>query len=104
MSTTIEYVRFDTDDPAALTAHREQLVDLLRENYGDGFQGAHLARFDDGTVLDFIIWSSADVAERAAKEMPTAPGHRASSAGSARCMRCGTLRYCTPRSPRDQGE
>ncbi|MEU9670894.1 hypothetical protein AB0E25_36105 [Streptomyces bobili] len=70
MSATIEYVRFDTDDPAALTAHREQLVALLRERYGDGFQGAHLARFEDGTVVDFIIWSSAAVAERAAKEMP----------------------------------
>ncbi|PAZ12904.1 hypothetical protein CLM62_27635 [Streptomyces sp. SA15] len=73
MSATIEYVRFDTDDPAALTAHREQLVELLKEHYGDGFQGAHLAQFDDGTVLDFIIWSSAAVAERAAKEMPTDP-------------------------------
>lgn len=73
MSATIEYVRFDTDDPAALTAHRGRLVELLKERYGDGFQGAHLARFDDGTVLDFIIWSSAAVAERAAEEMPTDP-------------------------------
>ncbi|MCJ1676200.1 hypothetical protein MTF65_02255 [Streptomyces sp. APSN-46.1] len=73
MSATIEYVRFDTDDPAALTAHREQLIALLKERYGDGFLGAHLALFDDGTVLDFIIWSSVDVAERAAKEMPTDP-------------------------------
>ncbi|MGW1241736.1 hypothetical protein [Streptomyces bobili] len=73
MSATIEYVRFDADDPAALTAHREQLVALLRERYGDGFQGAHLAQFEDDTVVDLIIWSSAAVAERAAKEMPTDP-------------------------------
>ncbi|GGW51449.1 MULTISPECIES: hypothetical protein [Streptomyces] len=73
MSATIEYVRFDADDPAALTAHREQLVALLRERYGDGFQGAHLAQFEDGTVMDLIIWSSAAVAERAAKEMPADP-------------------------------
>ncbi|MFF8321017.1 MULTISPECIES: hypothetical protein [Streptomyces] len=73
MSATIEYVRFDADDPAALTAHREQLVALLRERYGDGFQGAHLAQFEDGTVVDLIIWSSAAVAERAAKEMPADP-------------------------------
>ncbi|MBW1596628.1 hypothetical protein [Streptomyces sp. JJ38] len=74
MSATIEYVRFETDDPTALTAHREELIALLKERYGDGFQGAHLARFDDGTVLDFIVWSSAAVAERAAKEMPSDPG------------------------------
>ncbi|MGW7053954.1 hypothetical protein [Streptomyces sp. NPDC054887] len=73
MSTTIEYVRFETTDPAALTAQRERLVALLRERYGDGFQGAHLARFDDGTLLDFIVWSSAEVAERAAREMPSDP-------------------------------
>ncbi|MGW7642934.1 hypothetical protein [Streptomyces bobili] len=73
MSATIEYVRFDADDPAALTAHREQLVALLRERYGDGFQGAHLAQFEDGTVMDLIIWSSAAVAERAAEEMPADP-------------------------------
>lgn len=73
MSTTIEYVRFDTDDPAALTEHREQLISLLKERYGDGFQGAHLARFDDGSVLDFIVWSSAEVARRAAEEMPSDP-------------------------------
>ncbi|WP_327255843.1 hypothetical protein [Streptomyces sp. NBC_01244] len=73
MSVTIEYVRFETADAAELTAHREQLVALLRERYGDSFLGAHLARFEDGTMLDFIVWSSAEVAARAAKEMPGDP-------------------------------
>ncbi|WP_267245565.1 hypothetical protein [Streptomyces sp. PR69] len=71
MSTTIEYVRFDSDDPEGLAAHREELVTLLKERYGDGFLGAHLARFDDGSVLDFILWADADVAARAAEEMPS---------------------------------
>ncbi|WP_017601323.1 hypothetical protein [Nocardiopsis lucentensis] len=78
MSAAIEHVRFATDDPAALTAHPEQLVALPKENYGDGFQGARLARFDDGAVLDLITWSSAAVAERAAEETPTGPRARGS--------------------------
>ncbi|UGY93282.1 hypothetical protein [Streptomyces gobiensis] len=73
MTATIEYVRFETTDPAELTAHRDQLVSLLRERYGSDFLGAHLARFEDGSLLDFIVWSSPEAAARAAQEMPGDP-------------------------------
>lgn len=73
MNATIEYVRFETSDPSALAAQREHLVQLLRARYGEGFLGAHLAQFDDGSMADFIVWSSAEVAQRAAQEMPTDP-------------------------------
>lgn len=73
MSTTIEYVRFESTDPAELAAHREELVTLLRERYGSGFLGAHLARFDDGSFLDLIVWDSPETAARAAREMPGDP-------------------------------
>ncbi|MCP3821691.1 hypothetical protein NLX86_27440 [Streptomyces sp. A3M-1-3] len=73
MSATIEYVRFETTDPAELVAHREQLVSQLRERYGSDFLGAHLARFEDGSMLDFVVWSSPEAAARAAEEMPGDP-------------------------------
>ncbi|WP_380284614.1 hypothetical protein [Kitasatospora purpeofusca] len=73
MTATIEYVRFETDDPTALTAHREELIDLLRERYGDDFRGAQLARCEDGSMLDLIVWASPEAARRAASEMPGDP-------------------------------
>ncbi|MBB1256123.1 hypothetical protein [Streptomyces alkaliterrae] len=73
MSATIEYVRFETDDPAELSAHRDQLVDLLRERYRDDFLGAHLGRYEDGSMIDLIVWASPEAAQRAAREMPSDP-------------------------------
>jgi hypothetical protein len=73
MSTTIEYVRFETTDPAELTAQRDRLVDLLRERYGADFLGAYLARSEDGSLLDFLLWASPEAAARAAREMPGDP-------------------------------
>ncbi|MFI6576549.1 hypothetical protein ACIBFB_12155 [Nocardiopsis sp. NPDC050513] len=68
---TLEFVRFETKDAEALTAGRDQLVDRLRERYGDGFVGARLVRFDDGSIGDLILWGSRETAERAAGEMPS---------------------------------
>ncbi|WP_236241334.1 hypothetical protein [Streptomyces sp. CC228A] len=73
MSATIEYVRFDTDDVAGLTAQRDALIDRLRERYGADFLGAHLVRFDDGSLADLLLWASPDAAARAAEEMPGDP-------------------------------
>ncbi|MCZ7462292.1 hypothetical protein [Streptomyces sp. WMMC940] len=73
MSTTIEYVRFACADPEQLTAHRASLIALLRERYGSDFLGAHLARSEDGSLLDFILWASPEAAARAAQEMPGDP-------------------------------
>ncbi|MER7898813.1 hypothetical protein ABTX62_22565 [Streptomyces sp. NPDC096046] len=74
MSTTIEYVRFESTDPTELAAHRDGLVSLLRERYGADFLGAHLARSEDGSFLDFLLWTSPEAAARAAREMPGDPG------------------------------
>ncbi|GAA3503269.1 hypothetical protein GCM10019016_103790 [Streptomyces prasinosporus] len=73
MSTTIEYVRFEATDPAELTAQRDHLVGLLRERYGSDFLGSYLARSDDGSLLDFLLWASPEAAARAAREMPGEP-------------------------------
>ncbi|MEV1053852.1 hypothetical protein [Streptomyces sp. NPDC049887] len=73
MSTTIEYVRFACADPEQLTHHRAKLIGLLRERYGPDFLGAHLARYEDGSLLDLILWASPEAAARAAKEMPGDP-------------------------------
>ncbi|MEU6756812.1 hypothetical protein [Streptomyces sp. NPDC046685] len=73
MSTTIEYVRFACADPERLTAHRDGLISLLRERYGSDFLGAHLARHEDGSLLDLILWASPEAAARAAREMPGDP-------------------------------
>jgi hypothetical protein len=70
---TIEYVRFASADQAALIASRDQLVEVLRARYGSDFQGAHLAGLDDGSFVEFMIWSSPEAAARAAQEMPTDP-------------------------------
>ncbi|QNG19510.1 hypothetical protein G4H71_17365 [Rhodococcus triatomae] len=70
MPPTIEYVRFDASDPDLLLAGRESLIEVLRERYGSDFLGAHLARTDDGSLMDFLIWSSPEAAARAAEEMP----------------------------------
>ncbi|RVW05266.1 hypothetical protein [Rhodococcus xishaensis] len=70
MSTTIEYVHFEADNPDALVAARDRLVTILEERYGSDFLGAHLARFDDGSLMDFLIWASPEAAERAGREMP----------------------------------
>lgn len=73
MSATIEYVRFDTTDAEKLTVQRDRLVSLLRERYATDFLGAHLARFEDGSLLDFLLWASPEAAERVAREMPGDP-------------------------------
>lgn len=73
MSATIEYVRFDTTDAEKLTVQRDRLVSLLRERCATDFLGAHLARFEDGSLLDFLLWASPEAAERAAREMPGDP-------------------------------
>ncbi|GAB2637432.1 hypothetical protein ABI214_18315 [Prescottella soli] len=70
MSNTIEYVRFEAADPDALVAARGRMVAVLEERYGSDFLGAHLARIDDGSLMDFLIWASPEAAERAAREMP----------------------------------
>ncbi|GAA4785654.1 MULTISPECIES: hypothetical protein [Streptomyces] len=73
MSTTIEYVRFECGDPEELAARREGLVSLLRERYADDFQGALLARCEDGSLVDLLVWASPEAAARAAREMPGDP-------------------------------
>ncbi|WP_282698363.1 hypothetical protein [Streptomyces sp. CC208A] len=73
MNATIEYVRFETADPAELTAQRDRLISLLRERYGSDFLGAHLARYEDGSLIDLILWASPEAAARAAREMPGDP-------------------------------
>ncbi|MFE9304385.1 hypothetical protein [Streptomyces sp. NPDC006856] len=60
-------------DPDRLAAHRDTLISLLRERYGSDFVGAHLARCEDGSLLDLILWASPEAAERAAREMPGDP-------------------------------
>jgi hypothetical protein len=71
---TIEYVRFASAERAALIASRDQLVEVLRARYGADFQGAHLAAGpEDGSFVEFVIWSSPEAAARAAQEMPTGP-------------------------------
>ncbi|WP_175407355.1 hypothetical protein [Streptomyces sp. TRM64462] len=97
MSATIEYVRFEATDPAELTAHREHLVTLLRERYGTGFLGAHLARFEDGSFLDFIVWDSPETAARAAEEMPGAPAAKGffSAIGAVHEMRHAEVLHST---------
>ncbi|WP_432136088.1 MULTISPECIES: hypothetical protein [unclassified Streptomyces] len=74
LDATIEYVRFETTDPAKLTAQRDRLISLLRERYGNDFLGAHLAHCEDGSLLDLILWASPEAAARAAREMPAEPG------------------------------
>ncbi|MDV8009516.1 hypothetical protein [Rhodococcus sp. IEGM 1318] len=71
MTTTIEYVRFDTDNSAALAGERDNMVNVLRERYGADFIGAHLAQFDDGSLMDCLIWASPEAAARAGNEMPS---------------------------------
>lgn len=73
MSATVEYVRFETTDPAELTAQRDRLISLLRERYGTDFLGAHLAHCEDGSLLDLLLWASPGAAARAAREMPGHP-------------------------------
>ncbi|UNZ21254.1 hypothetical protein [Streptomyces sp. 891-h] len=73
MSATIEYVRFETTDPAELSAQRGTLISLLRERYGSDFLGAHLALCEDGSLLDLLLWASPEAAARAAREMPGDP-------------------------------
>ncbi|MFI1940885.1 hypothetical protein ACH44C_27515 [Streptomyces purpureus] len=73
MSATIEYVRFETTDVEKLTAQRDHLISLLRERYAADFLGAHLARSEDGSLLDLLLWASPEAAQRAAREMPGDP-------------------------------
>ncbi|GAA1457281.1 hypothetical protein NE857_11670 [Nocardiopsis exhalans] len=70
---TLEYVRFETNDAAALTTARGQLIARLKERYGSDFLSATLVAFDDGSIGDVILWNSREAAERAAKEMPSDP-------------------------------
>ncbi|RNL73485.1 hypothetical protein [Streptomyces sp. I6] len=73
MNATVEYVRFETEDPDRLTAQRDRLVALLRERYAADFLGAHLARCEDGSLIDLLLWASPEAAERAAREVPGDP-------------------------------
>jgi hypothetical protein len=73
MNTTIEYVRFETEDPTALAAERDLMVNVLRARYGADFIGAHLAQFDDGSMMDCLVWATPEAAARAGNEMPSDP-------------------------------
>ncbi|GAA4686250.1 hypothetical protein GCM10023347_46970 [Streptomyces chumphonensis] len=73
MTTTIEYVRFEASDAEELTARRDGLVALLGERYGTDFLGGYLARCEDGSLVDFLLWASPEAAARAAREMPGDP-------------------------------
>ncbi|WP_218017227.1 DUF1428 domain-containing protein [Rhodococcus marinonascens] len=66
-------MRFESANDVDLIAHRDDLVRLLKESYGEDFCGAHLAKCDDGSYLEIIVWGSKEAADRAAHEMPSDP-------------------------------
>lgn len=73
MSAVIEYVRFDVTDVEELTKTRDALVAHLRNVYGNGLISTYLGVFDDGSVVDVMIWASREVADQAAAEILTDP-------------------------------
>ena len=66
----MEIARFRVREGAeqSLLAERPAMLAALRERFpaaGD----AHLARLDDGTWVDVIVWSSREEADRAQREV-----------------------------------
>jgi hypothetical protein len=74
MTLTFELAHFSVreDDEEALIADRPAMVSALREAF-PGALAAWLAKQDDGTWLDVILWRSREEAQEAAERVDGVP-------------------------------
>jgi hypothetical protein len=74
MTMCIEIARFRVNEPsvAALLAERPAMIDALKRRF-PSLRHAYLARDDDGTWLDMILWSSREEALNAAANVHSIP-------------------------------
>lgn len=70
MPKALEIARFRTKPGAdeRLLAERPDMLEALRERF-PGAGEAHLARLDDGSWIDLIVWDSREQAETAQREV-----------------------------------
>jgi hypothetical protein len=78
MALTFELATFTVRDgeEASLVAERPQMIAALGRAF-PGLLGAWLARRDDGSWIDVILWQSREEAERAAKDVDGVPAAKA---------------------------
>lgn len=70
----MEMVRFTVapENEAAFTAGREPMIRAMRKAF-TGLEQATLAKMDDGSYVDCVIWTTREEALKAANEMMTVP-------------------------------
>jgi hypothetical protein len=78
MALTFELATFTVRDgeEASLLAERPQMIAALGRAF-PGLLGAWLAKRDDGSWLDVILWQSREEAEQAAKDVHRLPAAKA---------------------------
>ena len=78
MALTFELATFTVreGEEASLVAERPQMITALREAF-PGAVGAWLAKRDDGSWVDVILWRSREDAEHAAKHVDGVPAAKA---------------------------
>jgi hypothetical protein len=78
MALTFELATFTVRDgaEASLVAERPQMIAALGRAF-PGLLGAWLARRDDGSWIDVILWQSREEAEHAAKDVDGVPAAKA---------------------------
>jgi hypothetical protein len=78
MALTFELATFTVreGEEAALVAERPQMIAALGRAF-PGLLGAWLAKRDDGSWVDVILWQSREEAEQAAKDVHGVPAAKA---------------------------
>ena len=78
MALTFELATFTVRDgeEAAFLAERPQMIAALGRAF-PGLLGAWLAKHDDGSWVDVILWQSREEAERAARDVDGVPAAKA---------------------------
>ena len=77
---TIEMVRFTVSPGAeeALISERPAMVEAVRAEF-PGMLSARLAKLDETTWLELIVWTSREAAQRATEKRTTSPPSRSGS-------------------------
>jgi hypothetical protein len=78
MALTFELATFTVreGDEASLVAERPQMIAALGQAF-PGLLGAWLAKRDDGSWVDVILWQSREAAEKAARDVDDVPAAKA---------------------------
>jgi hypothetical protein len=74
MTQTLEIVRttLKPDSEERMLAARQPAIDELRANCA-GLVAAYLAKLEDGSYVDVVVWESMELARAAAKRAPQLP-------------------------------